>query len=318
MDEEYTPVSPLLVTFRSGVKFDVYLRHGEAYTLYAKHGKFTKRHRDLLQEKGMKLLYIKQEAKQDYNEYIESNFGNILQDNAIPVEERSKVMLEHCSALLQQAFEQNLPENLDPEFYTRVQKTVDISQNYFSSTPEALKTIGSLVSHTYQTYSHCVNVFVYTTLILHGMGVGTPILRQAGVGAMLHDIGKIKIPSSILNKPGRLSPEEFEAIKTHPAKGAALCQDILLSTVALNCVLFHHEKLDGSGYPSGASKLPDYVKAVSVADIYDALISERPYGKVHTPFEAFTLIASDVEKGKLDREVCTFFIKRLSGGEVEV
>jgi putative nucleotidyltransferase with HDIG domain len=174
-----------------------------------------------------------------------------------------------------------------------------------------------LISHDYLTFSHSVHVFIFATALLQTYNLEEDSLIQAGMGAILHDIGKTKIRKSILNKPGKLTKEEMEEIKTHPLKGVALCSKLPLSGETMNCILFHHERMDGKGYPSGVkgSELPQPVRAVSLADVYDALTSDRPYGPAKPPFEALTMMREKMD-GQLDPKMFKRFVLVLSGADI--
>lgn len=104
---------------------------------------------------------------------------------------------------------------------------------------------------------------------------------------LLHDIGKSRIPASIIGKPGRLTSEEFEQIKRHPLLGYELLKNQPLDPHIKNAALMHHERCDGSGYPFGlyASDIDDYASIIAVADVYDAMTADRCYRLGLCPFE---------------------------------
>jgi putative two-component system response regulator len=118
--------------------------------------------------------------------------------------------------------------------------------------------------------------------------------------APMHDVGKIGIPDAILQKPGRLTPDEWAVMSQHPAIGAKIIghHDSGLLHTAASIALYHHEKWDGSGYPSGLAgeQIPHVARIVALADVYDALTSERPYKRAWTVEEALDLIRC--ESGK--------------------
>lgn len=139
------------------------------------------------------------------------------------------------------------------------------------------------------TYRHSVNVAVLSTIIGMGMGLEQEMLNDLCVAAMFHDMGKLMIDSEVINKPGRLTKEEFALIKMHPQ----LSLDLLagrwnVSLEAKEAILAHHENDDGSGYPRGLHKdeIPLYARIIHVADVYDALTSKRPYKDPYTPSES--------------------------------
>ena len=117
--------------------------------------------------------------------------------------------------------------------------------------------------------------------------------------APMHDLGKIAIPDSILQKPGKLTPEEFENIKTHAKKSADIISQVLINieteeflTIARNIAKYHHERFDGSGYPEHlkGTEIPLEARIMAIADVFDALVSERPYKKPQTPEDAYKII----------------------------
>lgn len=128
------------------------------------------------------------------------------------------------------------------------------------------------------------------------------ILRK---GATLHDIGKIGIPDSILNKPGALSNEEFEIMKTHTVIGEKIIRNLKSCENIKSIIRHHHEKLNGCGYPDGikGAQINLYTRIVAIVDIYDALIADRPYRKVMKQEQAFAILDSDAERGLLDPDI---------------
>lgn len=137
------------------------------------------------------------------------------------------------------------------------------------------------VSDTY-TYRHSVDVGALVLMIGREFGLKGRELHQLGIAGLLHDIGKSKIPPEILNKPGKLTDEEFGIIKKHSQYGFEILQERgCYSPQILEGVLHHHEKLNGRGYPDGLKdeEIGLFSRIITVADIFDALVSERPYKK---------------------------------------
>lgn len=158
----------------------------------------------------------------------------------------------------------------------------------------------SVLSHDYYTYSHCVNVCVYAVSIGKKLGIRGSRIEELAHGAILHDLGKARIDPLILNKQGKLTPEEFEIMKTHPDEGVNI-----LSTMGeknqnvLDSVHFHHEKVDASGYPKALRKetLPLLAQIVAVADIFDALTTKRSYKEAMSSFAAIALMKESMAGG---------------------
>lgn len=132
------------------------------------------------------------------------------------------------------------------------------------------------------TFLHSVSVCTLMVAFCRSRGMDDETIYQAGIGGLLHDTGKALVPDHILNKPGRLTPEEFEVVKRHPRDG----YDILVKTpgigpVPLDITLHHHERRDGSGYPErhGADAISELAQMAAIVDVYDAITADRVYHK---------------------------------------
>lgn len=157
--------------------------------------------------------------------------------------------------------------------------------------------------HDDATYQHCLLVSGLAAAFAHRLGFGEADRRLITGAAVLHDIGKARIPLDILRKPDKLSPEEREIIREHPRIG----HDMLIAQggfapMVLAAVLSHHEYLDGTGYPQGlrADQIPDPVRMITICDIYAALIERRPYRAPIAPEEAYAILVGMAEKLDLD------------------
>ncbi len=146
--------------------------------------------------------------------------------------------------------------------------------------------------------------------------LGFPDLEGLRLGAFLHDIGKLALPDGILNKPGSLSTTEWQVVRTHPALGYEILKDLpLLPRTALNVVLHHHERWDGTGYPKGlkGEEIPLEARIFAVVDVWDALLSVRPYKKAWTPEEARAELLRQAGKG-LDPGLVEVFLREVAPG----
>lgn len=145
------------------------------------------------------------------------------------------------------------------------------------------------------TFAHAMNVSLICNILAGWLEFPKEKVKMATMCGLLHDIGKIKIPSSIIKKPARLTDEEFEVIKTHTTEGYQILKSRGMDETICNVALMHHEKCDGSGYPFGlrAAQIDSYAKLVAVADVYDAMTSPRVYRKALPPFEALQLFEDE-------------------------
>lgn len=143
------------------------------------------------------------------------------------------------------------------------------------------------------TFKHSVDVATMAMIVAKKLGMSKDDIFNTGVAGLLHDIGKSQIPNEILNKPSRLTDEEFDIMKKHPLLGyEILKKNRGISEVIRQAVLQHHEKINGRGYPMGVDsfKICPYAKILAVADIYDALVTERPYKMGFSPRDAVEMI----------------------------
>jgi len=163
------------------------------------------------------------------------------------------------------------------------------------------------------TAIHSLNVCVLSLTFGRALGLAKTELNELGLGALLHDIGKMQVPLEILNKPGKLTPEEFEIMKTHPSKGYELLKkEDNLSAEVLNIVKSHHERLSGSGYPDSLleQNISYYTKIVSITDVYDAITSDRVYHDGMTPHDAMQRLYEWMPDN-FDQELMQQFIRTL-------
>jgi len=156
-----------------------------------------------------------------------------------------------------------------------------LSKSYVSLKEELMcdifKLTEMLKSHDRPTYQHSLNVSSYSTRLANEFGLSEDGVTPITIAALLHDIGKTKIPSSILNKPGRLSHEEWELIKEHPREGVAFLAKYPWSYDMISMIGHHHEKVDGSGYYGlSGGEICLGAKIICIADAFDAMVSSRP------------------------------------------
>lgn len=316
-EPESFEVSPLMLFPETTGWFSVYLKVNGKLVLYAKGPDgFTKEHQHRLHDFGVSKVHILTEQKHSYQRYVENNLGSILSNEKFPMDERAEVFHSVSLSLIQESFETKLPGSLSSDQFQRIRNLVEQSLTFLRQ-GGSFKAVAGLINHDYYTYNHCVNVFTLAVSLLETYGHDQEELVGFGLGAILHDLGKLAIPKGIINKPGRLSQDERRIIETHPVKGAAMCAGIPLSCEALNIVLFHHERLDGSGYPAGMVEpdIPIPLRIVALCDVYDALTTDRPYAKQRTPVEALTMIREEMSPG-LDMDVFKRLVHILSGAKV--
>ena len=192
-------------------------------------------------------------------------------------------------------------------------KLVEEISDSVSRNPGALISLARLKTADDYTYMHSVAVCALMIALSKQLNLDETQTRSAGIAGLLHDLGKALMPMDVLNKPGKLTDEEFAIIKTHPEEGHKL---LLGSTgadaIALDVVLHHHEKTDGSGYPKHLKdkEISLFAKMGAVCDVYDAITSNRPYKAGWDPAESLRKMA-EWANGHFDPMVFQAFVKSL-------
>jgi len=159
------------------------------------------------------------------------------------------------------------------------------------------------------TEGHCLRISEYSLLLGKELNLSGEDLRALSLGGHVHDIGKVGVPDAILLKPTSLSPEEWAVMRTHTLIGENICRPMRSFSVVLPIIRSHHEKQDGSGYPDGLSgrAIPLLARVMQLADIFDALTTERPYKRAFSRVEALEQMQIEVEKGWWDPELFSIF-----------
>ena len=177
--------------------------------------------------------------------------------------------------------------------------------------PGALISLARLKTADDYTYMHSVAVCALMVSLARQLGLEEKDVREAGMAGLMHDLGKALMPMEVLNKPGKLSDDEFRIIKRHPVEGhRLLVEGKTASDIVLDVCLHHHEKVDGSGYPDrlGGDRISLFAKMGAVCDVYDAITSNRPYKAGWDPAESIRKM-TEWSKGHFDERVFQAFIK---------
>jgi HD-GYP domain-containing protein (c-di-GMP phosphodiesterase class II) len=186
--------------------------------------------------------------------------------------------------------------------------TMSVSRN-----PSALISIARLKTKDDYTYMHSVAVCALMVALAQQLKLSEEETRQAGLGGLLHDMGKALIPNEILNKPGKLTDEEFYTVKTHPMKGYELLSEGgNVGKIPLDICLHHHEKVDGRGYPNNlkGEEISLYARMGAVCDVYDAITSNRPYKNGWDPAESISKMAEWCN-GHFDERIFQAFVRSI-------
>lgn len=295
---------------KKGMKIDQSVLSPTGRTLIEKGAYLDDFHIEYLQERSVGGVYIL-EGEPDPDELelqIPAYTREIIEKTRVP--DRAKVTL---SASVRERVSEGIQY-----LYSNVDSG-DFANTTSAITDELMKTIEDndaiavdvsmlKVSDEY-TFKHSVDVATISMVIGKKYGLSGKDLHDLGIAGLLHDVGKSRIPNEVLNKPSKLTDEEFALMKKHSLFGFEILKDRHeFSERIMHGVLQHHEKINGRGYPMGSSadKIHAFAKIISVADIYDALVTERPYKKGFPKGVAVEMIMAMT--GELDIEVMKCFL----------
>jgi response regulator RpfG family c-di-GMP phosphodiesterase len=307
-------VSPYMIIPSRVGGFSLYLKQDDNLVLYAEKGElFTDAHKERLATLDVDHLYIKTEDYSGYATYVQTNILELLDNEAIPIRERARAWNDATVSLAREAFSKSLPKSMDKRRFKKIQTLIKNSLKFFSR-DGAIKELSRFIKDGNELFHHGIGTMVLTVTVLSSfVKENSDLLVAVGMGAMLHDIGKLELPESLfIRRWENLSQAEQSTIKSHPALGVGICSSLPLPQETLQCILFHHERNDGSGYPSCAKGdlLPSYVKVLALCNEYDNLTRGGKGHKTLTPFEALTRIKS--MRNSYDEEMLKRLIKVLS------
>ncbi|MDD3350391.1 MAG: HD-GYP domain-containing protein [Eubacteriales bacterium] len=226
--------------------------------------------------------------------YIEDKLSEgIIHENAVNSRIRERTLRE-----VRDIFVQTEAGNVDIEETVRAaRQQVDSIVEEISGNKDILINMMDLQAFDDYTYNHSVNVAILSISLGVALGISKPELCKLGFAALLHDIGKVFVPKDILNKPDKLTENEFEEMKTHSKlgwdhikKGLGISEDVLVG------ILQHHEKYGGGGYPDNleGESISLFGRIIAAADVYDALTSQRPYRKAMLPSDAVEYVMASI------------------------
>lgn len=229
----------------------------------------------------------------------------------LSVADRSKVKLSESVKKRVEEGIQYIYNNTESESFTEASNkiTQDLMKAITENDAIAVDVDMLKVSDEY-TFKHSVDVATIAMIIAKKHGMNEKQIYEIGISGLLHDVGKSKIPNEILNKPGRLTDEEFAIMKQHSVYGYNILKNKPeLSEYVKLGVLQHHEKINGRGYPLGVvkEKICPYARILAVADVYDALVTERPYKSAFTKRDAVEMLMSMT--GELDINAMKSFLE---------
>ena len=292
--------------------FDTYIReptHG-TYVLYCgKDIPFTKERRSRLIEGGTREIHIHGRDSSALKRYVESNLGAILDDPGVVPEEKADLLYGSLVGVVEDVMH-------DPRAGDIVPRSKSIVENmckFLYGQRGSLEFMMRVCSFDYYTYTHSVNVFVFAMAIGQRVFSEELVNGEYGMGALLHDIGKSRVSESILNCRGKLTNAQYAKMKMHTVFGYDLLKEKGgAGPLVLDMVRHHHERIGGSGYPDNLSgdAISKEVRCLTIADIFDALTTQRPYKDSMDSFAALKLMGKEMAE-HLDPEFFRIFVEMM-------
>ena len=200
-----------------------------------------------------------------------------------------------------------VPLDLEPVIEI-TNKSVDAIFN----NPESLACVVNIREKDEYLLEHSVSVAIYMAIFARYLEIEKSIVQELSIGAFLHDVGKIMVPDEILNKPGKLTDEEFEIMKTHANHSIEIIKKTPnISPLSLEVAALHHEKINGQGYPNQVKgdAVTQYGRMIAICDIFDALTADRVYKEGFTHVKAFAILRELAALNHLDESLVNRFIK---------
>jgi len=187
---------------------------------------------------------------------------------------------------------------LNPGMATSVKKAVDLLVNEILSSREVVIGLVDIKSLHNHSFRHSVQVALMSIVVGKIMGLSKNELRELGTGTLLHDMGKLKIPDFIWNKKEKLTDDEIQQIMRHPQEGYVILRNANVGLLAAHVAFQHHERYNGTGYPSGLAgeEITRYARICAVCDVFDAITSDRPYKPAAHPCEALSFIQKNAKE----------------------
>lgn len=300
-----------LELFRKGDKLDadLYMYYQGNHIIFRSKGNvWTVDDTRNLSNFGVSEVYVKFESPKQHHQFLNSRLTLMVEARDVSVKEKAQALYEVSDPLLSQIY-------VNPKSAEQIEGAFKYVKNCikFLNDRGSLPELIELSSKSFSEHVHGLHVSAYSIALAKVVGFQSYDSIQAlGVGALLHDIGKCKIDQKILMKPSELSDPEWQEIRKHPLYG----EDILkkhdfIPALARRVVLEHHERVNGKGYPYGKKEIHAFSKITAIADVFNSLISERPYKKAMKPYEALKYMIVTM-KEEFDSKFLGEFIEMLS------
>lgn len=266
---------------------------------------------ETLKNNGVKFVYIPREDLQKFTVFVERLLAELPTSSPLADEKKCEILRGSAIQVMGDILDKPTPENIEKGV-----KVVSGFVYMLMKDPKAYGLLLGLSSHDHYTLQHSVGAATNAIILAQRSGItDEKVLIDVGVGGLLHDVGKTKVPKEIINKTGPLDAEEWAVMKQHSMFGYEILKDNPnVSMKAKLAVLQHHEDNLGTGYPIGLrnEQVDQFAKIVAISDIYNAITTDRSYSKARSPFDAFQLIRDKLAH-KVDPRLFEIMVKIYGG-----
>ncbi|MFT7003332.1 MAG: HD-GYP domain-containing protein (c-di-GMP phosphodiesterase class II) [Sulfurimonas sp.] len=305
----FTPVDKRFLHLGDKLNFNLYIpnKHTQMSLFLQSNTVIDKQYNEKLQK--IEQLFTSMLEKTKYDDFLEINIQNILDDKLLTLEEKTNIIYETSGELTNSLYSN--PSAL---------KNAKLSKNIVSPILQSIlyneHTISSyiqIIKYDYYTHTHSLNVSIYALCLGAELNLSKDRLIKLGRSALLHDLGKSKIESNIVNKVDSLTDHEYAHMKKHSSFGYDIAKEIgIVDKEILDGILHHHEKLNGTGYPEGLKneEIKLFPRIIAICDVFDAMTTKRSYKNALSSFEALSVIKAEMQT-HLDKNILNAFIKML-------
>lgn len=263
---------------------------------------------DRLESNSIRTIFIADRDWAAFRFYLESHLPLVLANPDVQRNTKAALVYDTAQGLMQDV----INEPRSKALVARSKELVAHMTAFLKREQGMLEELIKVASFDYYTYTHSVNVFVFSNALARAAGItDDAVLREFGVGTLLHDIGKSQMDPAVINSRGRLTEEQWQQMRMHPVWGWEIAKEHGgFGDMALDIIRHHHEKLTGGGYPDGlkGDRLSKFVRISTICDIFDALTTRRSYKQALDTFPAFKLM-QDQMIAELDPALFALFVK---------
>ena len=311
IDQEYLPIVSEKIKVDTVIDFDCYIKRFNDYVIIIEAG--TQITAELLEKvMAVKKVYVHKGQRKAYKEYIHKHSP----DESSESDEELEKPLKACKSL-PAILQSDRPR--DEQIRVVYKISCDIMHYYYEHGNEALPLEGvdavmdallkliqkfdtlssftSVMPERYAVQSHAVNVTIFAIFLGRSLKLSLLDLKALALAGLLHDIGKCVVDKAILDKDDALSSDEFELVKAHSVASMESAREMKVNDArVLDAIKYHHEKLDGTGYPEGVKgkKIPNFAQILGICDTFDALTTERTFRGSYSSFEALSLMKREM------------------------